>query len=598
MVSVISIVNSKYSDPKLNIKCARQDGEMVLETFRQLLKDEYDLCTSGCFENIRSRQLKDILEVLFQSQREGNTVIVYFSCHGELDGSEFHLLMSDAGQEEKEGHFAVSDLQQLCQKFENKFLLIFDCCYSGGALPLANKKDINKESNITVISSSCHWKRAKYDEIGSKFSLSFCEALRRLERLGGEITVSNIVKQIKQMDQKGVECLVNISEGKEDFAILPAGEQVTIYDDKFVKTFIERLDSCVAVREMMWYSINDLPNKVKVKIFEKYFEKGCSEASWLVRRAMGNILSSLDNGSKSQGIVDKFLDSFNWMEKCVGIVGISKSISEKRAQYLKDILLDDHSSIDLIWLADLYLSDSDYHDIQVTLNTKLSKSIWGLIEIWDRYSGKYEKNLFDIISEHVEDKELIDGLSREIDLRENAKKGSLTDFLYKGEKRGRTIELKKKWLLSLLYGNWRGRIECNLKEYFSNNNDSKIIGELEEAKNIPSVERRVSLFEYFENEPKYFEKYKEHIRWGLQDEHPWVRRVAILCFKNYPKEVDKSFEDKIETDIYPETFAMIINAASITLNDYKEYIKGYGWAESENEAILKAVSRENKRKYM
>ena len=84
----------------------------------------------------------------------------------------------------------------------------------------------------------------------------------------------------------------------------------------------------------------------------------------------------------------------------------------------------------------------------------------------------------------------------------------------------------------------------------------------------------------------------------MQDEHPWVRRVAILCFKNYPKEVDKSFEDKIETDIYPETFAMIINAASITLNDYREYIKGYGWAESENEAILKAVLRENKRKYM
>lgn len=597
MVSVISIVNSKYSDPELNIKCARQDGEMVLETFKHLLKNEYDLCTSGCFENIKSRQLKDILEVLFQSQRKGNTVIVYFSCHGKMDGSELCLLMSDAGKEEKEGYFAVSDLQRLCQKFENKFLFIFDCCYSGGALSLANKKDIDIESNITVISSSSHWARAKYDEKGSKFSINFCEALRRLDRLGGEITVSNVVKQIKQIDQKEVNCFVNISEGKEDFVILPAGEQITIYDDKFVKTFIERLDNCVAVREMMWYSINDLPNKVKVKIFEKYFEKGCSEASWLVRRAMGNTLSSLDNGSKSEGIVHKFLDSFNWMEKCVGIVAISKSISEKRAQYLKNILCDDNSNIDLIWLSDLYLSDSDYHDIQVTLNTKLSKSVWGLIEIWDRYSGKYE-NLFDIISKHIEDKELIDGLSREIQLREKTRRGSLASFLYKGEKRGRTIELKKKWLLSLLYGNWRGRIECNLKGYFSNNNDSKIIDELEDAKNIPSVERRVSLFEYFENEPKHFEKYKEHIKWGLQDEHPWVRRVAILCFKNYPKEVDKSFEDKIETDIYPETFAMIINAASITLENYEEYIRGYGWAESENEAILKAVFRENKRKYM
>lgn len=595
MVSVISIVNSKYSDSKLNIKCARQDGEMVLETFRELLKDEYDLCIGGCFENIRSRQLKNILEVLFQSQQEGNTVIVYFSCHGKMDGSELYLLMSDAGQEGKEGYSAVSDLWQLCQRFDkNKFLLIFDCCESGGALSLANKKDIEKESNITVISSSSHWKRAKYDEKGSKFTLALCEALRRLDGMGGEITVSNLVKQIKK---KGVECFVNISEGKEDFVILPAGEQVTIYDDKFVKTFIERLDNCVAVREMMWYSINDLPNKVKVKIFEKYFEIGCSEASWLVRRAMGTILSGLASGNKSESIVDKFLDSFNWMEKCVGIVGIAKSISEKRADYLKDILRDEHSEIDLVWLADLYLSDSVYHDINVTIKTKLSKSVWGLIEIWDRYSSKYE-NLLDIISEHIEDKKLIEGLTREIELRKGAKKGSLAGFLYKGEKRGRTIELKKKWLMSLLYGNWRGRIECNLKEYFSNNNRNKIIEELEEAKNIPSVERRVSLFEYFENEPVYFDKYKEHIKWGLQDEHPWVRRVAILCFKNDHEEINKSFEDKIKTDIYPETFAMIINAASITLNDYQEYIKGYGWAESENEAILKAVFRENKRKYM
>ena len=46
MVSVISIVNSKYSDAKLNIECARQDGEMVLDTFIELLKDDYDLYTS------------------------------------------------------------------------------------------------------------------------------------------------------------------------------------------------------------------------------------------------------------------------------------------------------------------------------------------------------------------------------------------------------------------------------------------------------------------------------------------------------------------------------------------------------------------------
>ena len=131
-----------------------------------------------------------------------------------------------------------------------------------------------------------------------------------------------------------------------------------------------------------------------------------------------------------------------------------------------------------------------------------------------------------------------------------------------------------------------------------NYKNAKIIKELESAKDIPSVERRVSIFEYFENEQEYFEKYKEYIKWGLQDEHPWVRRIAILCFRNYPKEIETSFQDMIKTEFYSETFAMIINAASITLDNYQEYIECYQWTDSEKSAISKAVFRENKRKYM
>ena len=40
MVSVISIVNSKYADESLNINCARNDGEKVLKTFVQLLQED------------------------------------------------------------------------------------------------------------------------------------------------------------------------------------------------------------------------------------------------------------------------------------------------------------------------------------------------------------------------------------------------------------------------------------------------------------------------------------------------------------------------------------------------------------------------------
>lgn len=599
MVSVISIVNSEYSNSELNIKCARQDGERVLETFKQLLKDEYDFCASGCFENLKKNQLKDFLEILLKSQRKkDNTVIIYFSCHGEVSFGDFYLLLSDANGKEKEGYFLLSELYQLCHDYkEMKFLLIFDCCHSGYALALANKKQVEVESNITVITSSSHYGRANFSDSGSEFTLGLCNALRTLEGQEESITVSKIVRKIKE---DNINCLVNISEGKEDFVILSKRKQFSIYDDKFVNIFIERLNNCVAVSEMMWYSINDLPNSVKERIFEKYFEKGYSEASWLVRRAMGNTLSSLDNSNTfKNNVVDKFLKSFNWMDKCVGIVAVSKSISEERAQYLKEILSDENSNMDLVWLADLYLSDSEYYDINVTLNSGLSKSVWGLIEIWDRYEKKYTKQdeLFDIIKRSVKDKMIIDGLSKEIKFRKKPDPGSLVSFLYGGKKRGRTVDLEKKWLLSLLYGNWRGRVECDLTEYLLNSNKKKIIKELENAKDIPSVERRMSIFEYFENEQEYFETYKEHIKWGLQDEHPWVRRIAILCFKNHPEEIDLSFQDMINTDIYSETFAMIINAASITSTDYEEYIKSYEWTECENNAILQAVGRENKRNY-
>ena len=331
MVSVISIVNSEYSNPELNIKCARQDGEQILETFRQLLKDEYDFCASGCFENIKSYQLKDFLTVLFKTQRKDNIVIIYFSCHGLIKGEEFYLLFSDANKREKEGHFPVEELYQLCHNYSSlKFLLIFDCCYSGCALYLANKKHREIDSNITVISSSNYFQTAKYTDAGSKFTNSFCKAIKYLDGKEENIKVSNIVSKIKE---DKVECFVNISEGREDFIILSKKKKFTIYNEKFVDVFIERLNNCVAVREMMWYSINDIPNSMKKKIFKKYFETGCSEASWLVRRAMGSTLSSLD-GDEEDNIVNKFLDSFNWMDKCIGIVAISKSISEERAKYL------------------------------------------------------------------------------------------------------------------------------------------------------------------------------------------------------------------------------------------------------------------------
>ena len=603
MVSVISIVNSEYADKSLNISCAKHDGEQVLNAFVQLLQEDCDVYSSGCFENIRSDELDSFLRIILNSRKGEGEAILYFSCHGVVDDTEFCLLLSDAvgnDKNRKYGYVPISDLYRLCYDYpQSNFLLIFDCCYSGQALSLANNKRAEMESNITVLSSSNYYERSRYTDSGSEFTNSLCRALRALDGQAEDITVARIVKK---MEEENRQCLVNISEGKADFVIQSRAGQAATYNVRFVDTFIKRLDNCVAVREMMWYSIADFPNGIKRKIFQEYLNaaKEGPEASWLVRRAMGNALASLDGGNqKEKKIVEQFLKSPNWMNRCVGIVAVSKAITEERASYLKELIKKEDSAMDLVWLADLYLSDSPYYDLQVALNSRLAKSLWGLIEIWDRYVEKCsEEELFQAIEANGTEQKLLDGLRGELELRKHAPDGSLASVLYNGKRRGRTVDLKQKWLLSLLYGNWRGRVECDLSDYLTNNKREKIKKELEEAQSIPSVERRMSLFEYFENEQKYLKKYKTYIRWGLTDPHPWVRRIAILCFKDEKEMVQEAFQDKINTELFPETFAMIINAASITLEDYQSYIKLYKWTECEEHAISTAVFRENKRKYM
>ena len=96
MVSVISIVNSEYADKSLNISCAKHDGEQVLNAFVQLLQEDCDVYSSGCFENIRSDELDSFLRIILNSRKGAGEAILYFSCHGVVDDTEFCLLLSDA----------------------------------------------------------------------------------------------------------------------------------------------------------------------------------------------------------------------------------------------------------------------------------------------------------------------------------------------------------------------------------------------------------------------------------------------------------------------------------------------------------------------
>ena len=151
--------------------------------------------------------------------------------------------------------------------------------------------------------------------------------------------------------------------------------------------------------------------------------------------------------------------------------------------------------------------------------------------------------------------------------------------------RGRLpVNSKAKFILSSLYGNWRGYKLVNCELYFQNNLEETIRKDLILAKDFPQVEYRMALFEYFITEPKWLSQYSGELKWGLQDSHPWVRRTAIQAFRSaniFLKECNESIIEYIEDanrnigelDLYIQFNSGIDNAEMLirTLYESKKY---------------------------
>lgn len=610
MFSIITIGITKYADEAISdINCASIDAKNVYFTLKHVLDNEFSDFSSICLTNIRANDFISLLSGIAKTLSNEDTIILYFSCHAAFDvNDEFMLTFTD---EDGTGNGQISSihLKEILSKHKNDYILFFDCCHSEAALKMANKSSVSSRNNISVIASTEYYKHAKYDFDGSEFTKILCKAIMQIHENAQDITINSIASEIRNL---GSTCYTNLAEGKTDIILKKSILLANDYAD-FSNVFLSKLsNSNRFVREMMWYSLNDIPSKISLEIINKFIINSTqvSESDWLVRRAIGSLISTMKGNSYQ--ILEaklKMLNADNWMLQTIGLIACRHSVDCDIARAMETIILAENNTMSLVWLADLYLSDSKYANLSVSLQSNLAKTDWGLIQIWDRYLQHYEPNeLFKQISKSVTDDVILKQLKTEIYFRTGdssifnnnldknileTSNSKLVSVLYKGYARGRTIDKSKKWLLSIMYGNWRGKISVNLDEYFNNTKDCTIIKDLELIRNIPSPEKRACLFSYLQYSQNALKKYKKYVEWGITDSHPWVRKEAILAFKNEPEIIKLAFSDVIDRCLFIGTFDLIISASNYIDKSFLiNYIEKYNLTQCEKKSLLLSIMNE------
>lgn len=548
MITVLSFgITGNSDDEGRRIPCAYKDAERVYYLFKRIFENNFSSYNSICINNITKNNLRVLVETVIESinsQGMGNSnedkLIFYFSGHGHQTENELYLKLLDKP-------ISCKELSYSFEEFKGEIIFILDCCNSGAAIKIANIDSFEKKNNISVIASSDYYQTSLYDEEESEFTKQFCNALSHLNDNLKEISIKNIENYIRN---HGGTCFQRTSYEKE--VIFKKNNNLDKIDEIVLK-FCEYINtSDMSKKEMLVYSIDNYPSIVKINILEKLIDKFKYEGSWLIRRAFGSILSNCINvGEKKREFLLNAFKSNNWMLKCIALIGIRNDITDF-IYVVKEIIISS-DIMDLTWLANLYYNDSAYRDINISLESKLAQTEWGLLEIYSNYSNE-ENDVYEIINKSVKNEKLLKKIDDQKVLESNITHGSLIEEIYDAKKRGKIKRQENKWLISNLFGYWRNYADLDLKDYLENNLEDKIKKELSEARKLPKYEMRMSIFQYFCVDIENGKKYCEYLLWGIEDEHPWVKREAVEFFKDHKEIIkDKNIEFDIHIDrsLYP-----------------------------------------------
>lgn len=576
MLSVISIGINKYPCCDLqNISCAGKDAHRIYEVFKNIMEDEFAEHSSICLSDITSAEFIHLLDSLkFSITNDEDTLVLYFSGHASNiknygSVAKFSLLFSDYNEDILSGYVSLeNEIIDLLNKISCNIVLILDCCYSGEGLRFATS--VVGDHQISVLSATSNRMLAEFSVDGSELANAIVLGIRDIKVHNYDFTLNRLQQCIQSRYPKSQ---INTAAGYtgEIYLKKAIDFKSDYYDLK--KRFLWQIQNGVdKYKEALWYSISDIPEPIEMEIFFEYFhstnEDSISpvESNWLVRRAIGSAIACLDDVYQRLSLTQKLIDSRIWQEQCIGIIGARYDIKKnaKVFEYLTKLVSERIiKKIDAIWLANLYAADNLNYDYHLFLDTSLMSNSWGIQEVY-KTAHKHGCTC-EIFVKELE--------SRGISYQEwfqcyhqvnESMNSNLYQILSQKNERGRLpVNSKAKFILSSLYGNWRGHKLINCRMYFKNNLDSVIRAELEAAQKFPQIEYRMALFEYFMTEPELLMQHARELEWGLVDVHPWVRRTAIQAYKSAKinlKECNKSIIDYIllgrsnigELDLYIE----------------------------------------------
>lgn len=565
MLSIVSIGIGSYKLSKFdNIKCARTDAIHIYDAFKSIMEDEFSEHGSICLYDIFARDFLGLLNSLSCSLISSDDILVlYFSGHADCItnyGSQldYSLCFADYNEELMTGYVSLNNqIIPAFNKINANIILILDCCFSGFGLQVASSHVGG--NHISVFAASTDKGFAYYSDRGSLFSEAICKSIYVIKNADEDFTLARLQSIINNYYERAQ---LNIAAGSREIVIKSRKNYQEIYYD-FEKRFIKKLSTECDDRykEAMWYSLIEMPVYLRKRIFSEYFH--CinedsifpSELNWLVRRAIGSTISNIDDVEYRKRIERKLLSSTIWQEQCIGIIGARYDIASDDSIYqllIDKIRTNQIARVDAVWLANLYASDNFNYNYYLFLNSSLINSSWGINEVYKCAKNRPGFELAKFL-DSLNTSPLIKQEWNEqyLSFHSWKKNSALYGIMSQKSERGRLPENSKaKFVLSSLYGNWRGYRIFNLKNYFNDYSKEIIEKELNEIQYFSEVEYRMSIFFYFLSEPELLKSYIDSLRWGLHDNHPWVRRTCIQCFKSagiLKKECNSSICNYIES---------------------------------------------------
>ena len=604
MISVIAVgIPATRVSALQDIPCATHDSNKVYSTLQDVLESDFSHFNSVCLTGITATEFRALISAARGSYSEEDLLFIYFSGHGLVEFDRLFLCFSDADDDQKgRGRISSNELGQMLWYFKCRIILVLDCCHSGVALNLTHKEGIWDNPKISVIASALPYSTSQFDTDGSVFTKTFCNVLVNLYHSEQKILLVKVVENICQLGQ---QCLLNVQEGIPDIVLRQKNAIPMQQERFFISNFIHKIQQVdYDTREMLWYSLAELPTVTQLQVIRDYIKDPhyIGDSSWLVRRALGSVISGMRGMDNLRvELVNELMSSLDWMSKCIGLIGARYLVDQSDVmEKMKTILTNPNLPMDAVWLANLYLSDSESYDIELGLGSALSQTSWGLVDLWRRssQSSQDNDNLLGLFKSKVKNTELLNQLYTHLRLQYNDQpeyqefenevtRSKLMIELYKHPKRNRLGKerLKSKWLVSLLYGNWRDHLNFDLREFVNYFPHDYMINEFKVLSGSPSVETKMAIFQYMSADQEIFKEFNEGLTWGLVDKHPWVRRTAIQAYRDFPDLLQKAYLDNFDQRLFPGVMDFILVAGTLSCIGLEEYIEKYKFSPFELKSL-------------